>query len=177
MRFIETSFAGAFVIELDRHPDERGFFARSFCADEFAAAGLASRFLQCNVSFNLKAGTLRGMHWQCVPHEEAKVVRCTRGALFDVLVDLRLGSPTRYRWTGIELSAADHRQIYIPPGFAHGFQTLEPETEVFYLMSEPFAPASSRGLRWDDPALSIDWPIADPVVSDRDREWPCLPLD
>jgi dTDP-4-dehydrorhamnose 3,5-epimerase len=177
MRFIETSFAGAFVIELDRHPDERGFFARSFCADEFAAAGLASRFAQCNVSFNLKAGTLRGMHWQCVPHEEAKVVRCTRGALFDVLVDLRLGSPTRYRWTGIELSAADHRQIYIPPGFAHGFQTLEPETEVFYLMSEPFAPASSRGLRWDDPALSIDWPIADPVVSDRDREWPCLPLD
>jgi dTDP-4-dehydrorhamnose 3,5-epimerase len=177
MRFIETPLAGAFVIEMDRHADERGFFARSFCADEFAAAGLASRFAQCNVSFNLKAGTLRGMHWQCAPHEEAKVVRCTRGALFDVLVDLRPGSPTRHRWTGVELSAADHRQVYIPPGFAHGFQTLEPDTEVFYLMSEPFAPASARGLRWDDPTLAIDWPIADPVVSGRDREWPCLQAD
>jgi dTDP-4-dehydrorhamnose 3,5-epimerase len=174
MRFLETSLAGAFVVELDRHQDERGFFARSFCTAEFAAAGLNAVFVQCNVSFNAHRGTIRGMHWQAAPHEEAKLVRCTRGSLHDVLVDLRPTSPTHRKWMAVELSAANHRQLYVPPGIAHGFQTLEPDTEVFYLMSASFHPECARGLRWDDPTLAIEWPIAGPVLSERDRAWPLL---
>jgi dTDP-4-dehydrorhamnose 3,5-epimerase len=174
MHFVETGLAGAYLIELDRHEDERGFFARSFCEREFAQHGLAPRFVQCNVSFNRRRGTIRGLHWQAAPHEEAKVVRCTRGALFDVIVDLRAGSPTLHRWAGFELSAQNHRQVYVPPGFAHGFQTLEPDTEVFYLMSAAFEPSCARGMRWNDPASSIAWPLADPVLSDKDAGWPWL---
>jgi dTDP-4-dehydrorhamnose 3,5-epimerase len=174
MHFVETGLAGAYLIELDRHEDERGFFARSFCEREFVRYGLPPRFVQCNVSFNRWRGTIRGLHWQAAPHEEAKVVRCTRGALYDVVVDLRAGSPTRHCWAGFALSAQDHRQIFVPAGFAHGFQTLEPDTEVFYMMSTAFEPSCARGMRWNDPALSIAWPLVDPVLSERDASWPLL---
>jgi dTDP-4-dehydrorhamnose 3,5-epimerase len=163
---------GACVIELDRLGDERGFFARSFDRDEFAAHGLKSDFVQCNVSFNGKRGTLRGLHYQASPHEEAKLVRCTRGAIFDVIVDLRKVSGTYLQWIGVELTAENHRMLYVPEGFAHGFQTLEDASEVFYQMSEVFRPEAARGVRWNDPALGITWPLPDPTVSARDADYP-----
>jgi dTDP-4-dehydrorhamnose 3,5-epimerase len=160
------------VIELDRLEDERGFFARSFCRDEFAAHGLRSSFVQCNISFNARRGTLRGLHFQASPHEEAKLVRCTRGAVFDVIVDLRKASATYRQWIAVELGADNHRMLYVPEGFAHGFQTLEDASEVFYQMSETFRPEASRGVRWNDPAFGIDWPLANPTVSARDADYP-----
>ena len=174
MKFRETPLAGAMVVELDRIEDERGFFARSFCEKEFAAKGLASRFVQCNVSFNKKAGTLRGMHFQAAPHEEDKLVRCTMGAIHDVIVDIRKNSPTYLRSFGLELSAENRIGLFVPRGFAHGFQTLKDDSEVFYQMSEFFDPASARGLRWDDPAIGLRWPLPDPTISEKDRGYPLL---
>jgi len=176
MIFKETGLPGAWLIELERIEDGRGFFARSFCAREFAERGLAARFVQSSVSFNARAGTLRGMHFQLPPHREVKLVRCTAGAVFDAIVDLRSGSPTRLRWFGTELSAENRRMLYIPEGFAHGFLTLAPDTEVFYEMSEFYAPHAGRGLRWSDPALGIRWPAAPSVIAERDASYPDLDL-
>jgi dTDP-4-dehydrorhamnose 3,5-epimerase len=170
--FAETELKGAFVIELERLEDERGFFARSWCRREFEARNLSSRLEQCNVSFNSKKGTLRGMHFQIAPHAEAKLVRCTLGAIYDVIIDLRRDSTTFKKWLGIPLSMVNRRMLYVPEGFAHGFQTLEDNTEVFYQMSEFFDPECARGVRWDDPAFGVHWPIPAPTVSDRDRSFP-----
>lgn len=174
MRFTETPLAGAFVIAPEPIEDERGFFARAYCDDEFAARGLEHGFVQCNISFNRRAGTLRGMHLQAAPHGEAKLVRCTAGALFDVIVDLRPDSPTHLQWFGARLDARSRAMLFVPRGFAHGFQTLEDDTEVFYQMSTRHEPAAARGLRWDDPALGIRWPLPDPILSPRDRAYPLL---
>lgn len=163
---------GAFVIDLEPHQDERGFFARSYCHDEFASRGLNARLAQCSISFNGKRGTLRGMHYQARPHEEAKLVRCTKGSLFDVIIDLRRESPSFKRHFAIELSASNRRQLYVPEGFAHGFQTLEDDTEVFYQISTPYHPDLGRGVRWDDPAFQIGWPdVATRIISERDRNY------
>lgn len=161
MRFVPTPIPGAFVIELEPIVDERGFFARSWCATEFAAHGLNPRLVQCSVSFNKRRGTLRGMHYQVKPHEEAKLVRCTMGAIYDVLVDLRPASAGYRKWFAVELSVANRRMVYCPEGVAHGFQTLTDDAEVFYQMSELHHPESARGLRWDDPAFGIEWPFAE----------------
>lgn len=169
MRFTETALKGAYIIDVEPSEDERGFFARAWGQEEFAALGLCSRFVQCNISHNAKRGTLRGMHYQAAPHEEAKVVRCTRGALCDVIVDIRPGSDTFKRWVAVELSADNYRMLYVPEGFAHGFQTLEDDTDVFYQMSEFYHPECARGVRWDDPAFAIDWPTTDTrIVSAKD---------
>ena len=178
MIFQETSLAGAFIVELKRLEDERGFFARSFCQDEFEAHGLNPCVSQCNVSFNKQAGTLRGMHFQIAPHAEAKLVRCTMGAVYDVVIDLRAASPTFRQWTGVELTAENRRAIYIPEGFAHGAQTLVDNTELFYQMSTAYHGASGSGVRWDDPAFGIVWPEPPSTLSggriivERDRAWP-----
>ena len=177
MIFQPTPLAGAFVIDLEPHADERGFFARSFCEREFAAHGLATRYPQANTSFNRSAGTLRGMHWQAAPHAEAKLVRCTAGAIYDVIVDLRRGSASCLRWFGAELSARNRTALYVPEGFAHGFLTLEAETEVAYLMSESHAPAAARGMRFDDPRVGIVWPSRPAVVSPKDLAYPELADD
>ena len=174
MKFTPAGLAGAYVIDLDRLEDERGYFARTFCRDEFAAHGLHSVFPQCNTSFNARKGTLRGMHYQEKPHEEAKIIRCTRGAIHDVIVDIRRDSRTYRKWIAVELTADNARMLYIPEGFAHGFQTLADGSEVFYQMSEMFHPESARGLRWNDPALAIRWPLASPIVSERDAAYPDL---
>lgn len=175
LNFIQTPLRGAFVVELDRLEDARGFFARSFCRDEFIAKGLSPDVSQCNVSCNRARGTLRGLHYQAPPNEEVKLVRCTRGAVWDVIVDLREGSATRLSWHGLELNQDNRLALYIPEGFAHGFQTLVEDTEVLYQISESYHPESARGLRWDDPTLRIAWPIVDPILSDRDRSYPLLP--
>jgi dTDP-4-dehydrorhamnose 3,5-epimerase len=167
--FHETTLPGVFMIELECHHDERGFFARTWCPREFEEHGLNPRLAQCSVSFNTKKGTLRGMHYQAAPFEEAKLVRCSRGAIFDVAVDLRPRSTTFLQWVGVELSADNGRMLYIPEGCAHGFQTLEGQSEVIYWISESYHPESQRGVRWDDPAISIAWPLPDPCMSDRDR--------
>lgn len=172
MRFTETPLRGAFVIELDLLEDERGHFARTFDVNEFAEHGLDPAVVQCNTSFNTRRGTLRGMHYQADPDGEAKLVRCTRGSIFDVAVDLRPGSDTRGRWFGVELSASNARMLYIPAGMAHGFQTLADESEVHYQMSHQYVPEQARGVRFDDPAFGIEWPLADPIVSERDRQFP-----
>ena len=170
MRFDDRM--GVVVIELERHEDERGFFARSFCADEFAAHGLSARVAQCNISFNRQRGTLRGLHFQRPPHAEAKLVRCTSGAIYDVAVDLRPASPTFCGHVGVEITARNRRMLYVPPGFAHGFQTLEDDSEVFYQMSEPFAAEAAGGVRWNDPAFAIAWPLDVQVISERDSSYP-----
>lgn len=174
MKFVETSLSGAYLIELERIEDQRGFFARSFCAREFEARGIVSAQVQCNISFNHKAGTVRGMHFQVAPHEEAKLVRCTMGAIHDVIVDLRPASATYRQWFGADLSAGNRRMLFVPAGFAHGFQTLEDNSEVFYQMSEFHRPEHARGVRFDDPALGIRWPRVVTSVSDRDRAYPLL---
>lgn len=175
MKIVETSLTGVFVIEPDRHCDERGFFARTFCAEEFARNGLEIRIAQCSVSFNPKCGTLRGMHLQIAPHEEVKLIRCTRGAVYDVAVDLRRDSLTLGRWHAVELSAQNGRQFYLPKGIAHGFLTLEDDTEVSYQISGSWHPECARGVRWDDPAVGIHWPFAPTVISTRDASFPFLP--
>ncbi|MBX7221895.1 MAG: dTDP-4-dehydrorhamnose 3,5-epimerase [Blastocatellia bacterium] len=174
MIFRETKLAGVFLIELEPHADERGFFARSFCRSEFAAKGLNPNLVQCNISYNRQRGTLRGIHFQAEPYPEAKLVRCTAGALFDVVVDLRPDSPTFKTWYGVELSAANRLMLYIPPGCGHGFQSLADDTEVFYQMSEMYHPEAARGVRWNDPVLGIVWPLAEPVISQRDQTLPGL---
>jgi dTDP-4-dehydrorhamnose 3,5-epimerase len=168
MIFTETKLKGAFVIDIEPLEDERGFFARAWCKDEFAKHGLNPRIVQCNISFNKKRGTLRGMHYQAPPFEEAKFVRCTTGAIYDVIIDLRSHSSTFHEWISVELTAENHRALYVPEGFAHGFQTLMDNSEVLYQMSEVFHPEYTRGLRWDDLAFEIVWPIPDPIVSEKD---------
>jgi dTDP-4-dehydrorhamnose 3,5-epimerase len=170
--FTQTRLAGALVIDPEPHADDRGFFARTFCAREFAEHGLTTTLVQCNVSLNHHQGTLRGMHWQAPPHEEAKLIRCTRGAIHDVIVDLRPGSPTLGEHIGVELTADNRRMLYVPEGFAHGFVTREDDTEVFYQMSAFYEPGAARGMRYDDPAVGIRWPGEVRVVSERDRAWP-----
>ena len=174
MNFVETPLRGSYVIEVEKHEDERGFFARSWCAREFDAKGLDTTLAQSNVSFNKLKGTLRGLHYQIPPHAEVKLVRCTKGSLFDVIVDLRKDSPTFLKWVGIELTATNHRMLYIPKLFAHGFQTLEDDTEIFYQMSEFYEPAASKGLRWSDPRLGINWPDAGRTMSQKDQAYPNL---
>lgn len=173
MRFAETPLAGAWVIDVDRIEDERGHFARTFDRDEWLARGMDPAVLQCSVSFNRRAGTLRGMHLQADPHGECKLVSCSAGAVFDVIVDLRPGSPTHRSWFGVELSAANGRALYVPPGLAHGFQTLRDDSEVRYAMGQPYVPDAATGVRWDDPAFAIDWPAAgERTISERDRSYP-----
>ena len=172
MRFTETPLRGAFVIDLDVLTDERGHFARTFDVGEFITHGLDPAVIQCNTSFNTRRGTLRGMHYQADPDGEAKLVRCTRGSLYDVAVDLRPDSDTYCRWYGTELSADNGRMLYIPIGMAHGFQTLEDGTEIHYQMSHYYVADQARGVRFDDPAFGIDWPLPDPIVSERDRQFP-----
>ena len=172
MLFVETELPGAYVIEIERRPDERGFFARTFCEREFEAHGLPQRFPQCNLSNNTRAGTLRGMHYQAAPLWEAKLVRCVRGAIYDVIIDLRPDSAARLRWIGVELSADNGRALFVPEGFAHGFLTLADQSDVFYHMSEFFRPEGARGLRWNDPRFDIRWPSAPRVISERDATYP-----
>jgi dTDP-4-dehydrorhamnose 3,5-epimerase len=175
VRFEETALAGAWLVDLELHEDERGFFARTWCPDELAAHGLEATIAQWSISFNALRGTLRGMHWQEAPHAETKLVRCVRGAIYDVAVDLRPESRTYRRWLGVELDEANRRSLYVPEGFAHGFQTLSDGAEVLYGISERHVPESARGFRWDDPAVGIDWPRAEErVISERDLSWPDL---
>ncbi len=171
MKFTETQLKDAFIIEPERLGDERGFFARSWCHKEAAAYGITPDWVQCNISFNRKKGTLRGMHYQAPPCAEAKLVRCTMGGIYDVIIDLRPQSPSYQNWFSVELSAENRRMLYIPEGFAHGFLTLADNTEVFYQMSEFYAPSQARGVRWDDPAFAIDWPSAPQVISSQDRSY------
>ena len=172
MKFIETNLKGAYIVELKKLEDERGFFARSWCQREGEVFGLNPHWVQCNVSFNKEKGTLRGMHFQGVPFEEVKLVRCSRGAIYDVIIDLRRESSTFAQWTGAELTAENHRMIYVPKGFAHGFLTLQDHSEVFYQMSEFYAPAHASGVRWNDPVFGIEWPIGVSVMTDKDRTFP-----
>ena len=175
MKFIETPLKGAYVIEIDSISDNRGFFARSWCEQEFSDHGLNSNLVQCNISFNTKKGTLMGMHYQIKPHEEAKLVRCTQGLIYDVIVDIRQGSPTFKLWHGLNLSSLNRKMLYIPEGFAHGFQTLEDNTEVFYQMSNFYHGESARGLKWDDPDVGIDWILKDNlIISERDQGYPSI---
>jgi dTDP-4-dehydrorhamnose 3,5-epimerase len=174
MRFIETPLPGVWVIEMDQIGDERGWFARTFDAEEFRVRGLNPDVVQCNASFNRHSGTVRGMHYQAAPHGESKLVRCVRGAIFDVAVDVRVGSRDCCRWHGVELSAENRRALYIPTGMAHGFQTLTDDCEVLYQMGHQFVPDAARGVRWDDPAFAIEWPACagERTISGKDRQYP-----
>lgn len=174
MRFEATEIEGVFVVDTDPIVDDRGAFARTYCAEEFAAAGLDPVVAQCDVSYNRAAGTLRGMHFQQAPFGEAKLVRCVRGRIFDVAVDVRAGSPTFGRWLGWELEPSHYRAVFLPPGIAHGFLTLSADSEVFYQMSVPYRPEAAAGFRWDDPEVGIDWPATPAVVSTGDRTRPAL---
>ena len=176
MIFQETPLRGVFVIDVERREDHRGFFARTWCRREFEQHGLDPRLVQCSMSYNRMRGTLRGMHYQVPPNAEAKLIRCTRGAIYDVALDLRPESATYREHVSVELTAGNQRALYIPPGLAHGFQTLENDTEVFYQMSEFFAASASRGVRFDDPAFGIQWPVANPILLDRDRQYPDVGL-
>ena len=172
MRFTPTTLADAVLVDLEKREDPRGWFARTFCEDEFAAAGLKTRFVQHNASQNPKAGTLRGMHFQNPPHAEVKVVRCTRGAIFDAIVDLRPDSATYGKWEGFELTAGNGRMLYVPEGFGHGYLTLADDSEVSYLVSYPYTPGAEGGLRYDDAAFGIAWPREVAVISEKDAAWP-----
>ena len=172
MKFTETKLRGAFIIDPEVIEDERGFFARTWCRRESEAFGLRPDWVQCNVSLNRVKGTLRGMHYQGPPMEEVKLVRCTRGAIYDVIIDLRSQSETQQHWVGVELTAENHRMMYVPQGFAHGFLTLQDQSEVFYQMSQFYSPEHARGVRWNDLAFGIEWPIDVRVIADRDRGYP-----
>jgi len=172
MTFSPTKLRGVYEIHLEPKPDERGFFARSWCQKEFEAQGLNSKLVQCNVSLNLHRGTLRGIHYQAAPYPEAKLVRCVRGAIYDVVVDLRTDSPTFKSWIGIGLTSHTKNMVYVPEGCGHGFVTLEEESEVLYQMSEFYYPELARGVRWDDPAFQIVWPGPVYMISERDRTYP-----
>jgi dTDP-4-dehydrorhamnose 3,5-epimerase len=172
MRFTPLRLQGAWIIDLEPISDSRGFFARSYCEREFAAHGLSTRFVQCNVSFNAAKGTLRGMHYQREPAPEVKLVRCTRGAAWDVIIDLRPDSPTYCNWEAVEITGENYCSVYIPAGFAHGFQTLVDGTELLYQMGEYFIPELAAGVRWNDPTFRIEWPMCPPVVSARDQNYP-----
>jgi dTDP-4-dehydrorhamnose 3,5-epimerase len=172
MIFTETKLPGAFLIEIEKREDERGFFARAWCREEFGAHDLSVDWVQANLAFSKRRGTLRGLHYQVAPYEEAKLMRCIRGAIHDVIIDLRLESPTYKRWLGVELTADNHKMLYVPEGFAHGYQTLVDNTETFYQVSQFYSPGSERGVRYDDPAFGIEWPIDVQVISSKDRSWP-----
>ena len=172
MIFHQTGFAGLHLVDIEPRSDSRGFFARTWCQREFDEAGLDSRLVQCSISHNVRRGTLRGMHYQAAPFEETKLVRCTAGAILDVVIDLRPGSDTFLSHYAVELTAENRRALYIPPGFAHGFQTLADGTDVFYQMTEFFAPGYARGVRWNDPRFGIPWPIPEPIILDRDDSYP-----
>jgi dTDP-4-dehydrorhamnose 3,5-epimerase len=172
MIFVETKLAGAWILDIERRGDERGFFARTYCWWEFEQHGLLPRIVQANVSFNRRKGTLRGMHYQAAPFAEAKLVRCSQGALYDVIIDLRPESATFKQWIGVELTAENHRMLFVPEGFAHGFITLTDNAEVVYQVSQFYTPGAERGVRWNDPAFGITWPGAVTTISDRDSHWP-----
>jgi len=172
--FTETKLKGAFIIEPEKLEDERGFFTRAFDEKKFEEYGLNPRVVQCNISFNKSKGTLRGMHYQIAPYEETKLVRCTKGKILDVIVDLRPESKTFTQWFGIELSEENHKMLYVPEKFAHGFQTLEDNTEIFYQVSQIYSPKYEGGLRWDDPMLQISWPIKSALISKKDLVWPLV---
>jgi dTDP-4-dehydrorhamnose 3,5-epimerase len=174
MRFQESELSGAFILHLEERKDERGFFARTYCARELDQHGLNPRVVQCNMSFNRKAGVVRGMHYQLAPAAEAKLVRCTRGAIYDVIVDMRPDSPTYLQHIGVELSAENRAALYVPEMFAHGFQALWDDTEVLYQVSEFYTPEAERGLRHDDPALGIQWPLPVSEISAKDAAWPLI---
>ena len=175
--FTESTLSGAYLIDIQRLEDERGFFARSFCQHEFDDHQLDINFVQCNISFNRSRGTLRGMHYQVSPFEEAKLVRCVRGSIYDVIVDLRPYSETYLKWVGYELSQDNFRMVYVPKGFAHGFITLSDDTEIFYQMSQFYAPQCARGLRWDDPLFQIHWPQPVCSISEKDKNYPDVNLE
>jgi dTDP-4-dehydrorhamnose 3,5-epimerase len=168
MKLIRLPLSGAYLIELDLVPDERGFFARTWCAEEFRKLGLNPNLAQCSISYNERRGTLRGMHFQAEPHGETKLIRCSSGAIYDVVVDLRPTSPTYCKWSAAELTSENHKMLYVPEGFAHGFQTLVDNTEVLYQISVSFQPEYARGVRWNDPMFGIEWPIPNPIISARD---------
>lgn len=174
MRFIETSLAGALLIDIEPALDERGLFARTYCEREFAAHGISCRFVQCNTSYNRRKHTLRGLHYQVEPSAEDKLVRCARGAVYDVIVDLRPNSPTRLFWFAADLTEHNRRAVFVPRGFAHGYKTLVDDSEVCYQVSAFYDPAAGRGVRWNDPRLAIEWPPGEPILSDRDRVFPDL---
>jgi dTDP-4-dehydrorhamnose 3,5-epimerase len=175
MIFDETSIAGVFVVDLEPHVDERGFFARGFCAEEFEQHGLVSTVVQANIAYSSTLGTTRGLHYQVEPHPEAKFFRCIRGETFNVAVDLREDSPAFGRWVAVVLSAANRRAFYVPPNCATGYQTLTEDAEILYSVSSRYAPGAVRGVRFDDPAIGIEWPLAPAAVSGQDRSWPLLP--
>ena len=173
MKFNKTAILGAYIIELEKVGDERGFFARAWCQKEFREHDLVTQFVQCNLSFNKRGNTLRGMHYQSAPLEEVKLVRCTRGAIFDVIIDLRPESSTFLKWIGVELTSDNYNMLYVPERFAHGYLTLTEEAEVFYQVSQFYSPGHERGVRWNDPVFKIDWPIdGDVVISEKDNNWP-----
>jgi len=174
MIFTESPLPGAFLVDLELLTDDRGFFARAYCLDEFAAQGLNTPLRQCSVSYNARKGTLRGLHYQAAPHEEHKLVRCTSGAIFDVIVDIRPHSGHYRQWFGTELSSQNRRAMFIPPGFAHGFLTLSADAELYYMISVPHAPEHAQGFRWSDPAFGIQWPFPPSVISARDAAYPLL---
>lgn len=171
MIFEQTPLEGAYVIRLKRIEDERGFFARSYCQKEFKDHGLTAGIVQANVSYNKQSGTLRGIHYQISPHEETKLVRCTFGAIYDVIIDLRRNSPTYKQWFGIELNAENHAMLFVPESFGHGYQTLADHSEVTYMVSQFYAPGSEKGIRWNDPAFGIEWPSRVKVISSKDSQW------
>lgn len=172
MKFEPLALPGAVLVQIEPHRDERGFFARTFCQEEFAEAGLPTRFPQANLSSNTLAGTVRGMHFQAPPHEEPKLIRCVRGAVYDVIIDLRPTSPTYRQSLGAELNQDNHAALYVPPGFAHGFQTLADNSELLYMMGQTYNPQAARGVRWNDPAFAVSWPLPISIISQRDATYP-----
>ena len=172
MKFHQTTLKDAMLIDLERRGDDRGFFARTFCVDEFAAQGLPTEFVQQNTSYSANKGTLRGMHFQTAPHGEDKLIRCLRGAIVDIIIDLRPDSPTYKKWEAFELDDVNKRQLLVPKGFGHGFQTVSDHVEVTYLVSAKYTPSAEGGVRWNDPAFGITWPLAPTDMSDKDRNWP-----
>lgn len=171
MKFTETKLAGAYIIDLNKIEDDRGFFARTFCTQELEDHNLIPEVKQANMSWNEKSGTMRGMHYQVDPYQETKLVRCVRGALYDVIIDLRADSPTYGEWIGVELTADNRRALFVPRDFAHGFVTLEDNTDAFYMVSQSYVPNAESGIRWNDPKFAIDWPIQPSLVSDKDANW------
>ena len=172
MIFTATELRGAYMIDLEKLGDDRGFFARAWCQKEFANHGLNLNLVQANLSFNAAKATLRGMHYQVTPYREAKLVRCIKGAIYDVIIDLRPDSPTYKRWLGVELTANNYKMLYVPEAFAHGYQTLADDSEVFYQVSQLYSPTAERGVRYNDPVFGIEWPLEPQVISDKDQQWP-----
>lgn len=172
MKFTETDLPGAYIIDPERLEDDRGFFARTWCQNEFSKYSLTDNFVQANIAYNKHKGILRGMHFQTEPYQEDKLVRCTSGAIVDVIIDLRPESPAYTRWVAVELTGKNRRMLYVPKGFAHGYQTLEADSEVFYQVSQFYTPQAEQGVRWDDPRFSIQWPDDERIISDKDKNWP-----